>query len=352
MTEKPTIRTRLDLSHLRFSYEEMIKDIRVDLIAAFGELVGTFIFMFVGLGGIQAAATSNTAALAYAASQVASAKSKGASTINPVASVEQLMYISVSMGLSLLFTAWIFYRATGAAFNPNVSFALLLIGAIKPGRFLFYILAQFTGSIAASSLLAALLPGSLAVTPSLGANASPIQGMFIECVITCALILSVLFMAVEKHRATFLAPLGIGLTLFAGHLFAVVYTGAAMNTARVVGPSFVTGFGNDHWIYWVGPSLGSISAVIIYMIMKRFQYWKSNSQQDTDRFSKSPALFLEEEIDEKYDENQKVLLSLGQLTILLGGSRTAANEKTKTLHIIPSASTLSPHLHYNGNLQV
>lgn len=71
----------------------------------------------------------------------------------------------------------------------------------------------------ACALLSALLPGPLAVTPALGAGTNLGQGLFIECFATCALILSVLFLAVEKHRATFLAPLGIGITLFAGHMF-------------------------------------------------------------------------------------------------------------------------------------
>ena len=57
---------------------------------------------------------------------------------------------------------------------------------------------------AASGLLEILLPGPLAVTPALGANTNAAQGVFIEAFITGALILSVLFLAVEKHRATFL----------------------------------------------------------------------------------------------------------------------------------------------------
>lgn len=72
---------------------------------------------------------------------------------------------------------------------------------------------------AACGLLQALLPGPLAVTPALGAGTNHAQGLFIECFVTCALVLSVLFLAVEKHRATYLAPIGIGITLFAGHMF-------------------------------------------------------------------------------------------------------------------------------------
>ena len=43
--------------------------------------------------------------------------------------------------------------------------------------------------------------------------------------ITTALVIAVLMLAAEKHQATPFAPIGIGLTLFACHLFAVFYTG-------------------------------------------------------------------------------------------------------------------------------
>ncbi|KAI8459683.1 aquaporin-like protein [Phakopsora pachyrhizi] len=294
-------KTKLVTDHLHWTPQDLFSDIRNDLVAAFGEFVGIVTFLLIGLGGIQASATSNAASAAAAAAQINSASSAGvtgSAAINTVASLEQLVFISVSMGLSLLFSAWIFYRATGAAFNPNVSFALLLVGVISPTRFLLYMFSQFVGSIVACALLEALLPGKLVVTPSLGAGTNSAQGLFIECFATCGLILSVLFLAVEKHRATYLAPLGIGLTLFAGHMFATVYTGAAMNTARAFGPSVITGFGTDHWIYWLGPTLGSILAVVIYTLMKRFKYWKLNEGQDTDESWKSPALFVEENVEQ------------------------------------------------------
>jgi len=257
-------------------------------VAATGEFLGTFLFLLIGLGGIQAAISSDRASLAASSPNSTS----DATRLNSLTSITTLTYISVSMGLSLLFSAWIFYRATGAAFNPNVSFALMLIKVISPTRFLLYATAQLVGAIAASAMLQALLPGPLHVTPSLAAGTNRAQGLFIEAFITCALVMSVLFMAVEKHRATYLAPIGIGITLFAGHLFAVAYTGAGMNTARAFGPSVVSGFENDHWIYWIGPTLGSLLAVMIYAFMKKFRYWKVNKGQDTDQPSDSPDLFV------------------------------------------------------------
>ncbi|KAH9451971.1 hypothetical protein Pst134EA_025909 [Puccinia striiformis f. sp. tritici] len=264
-----------------FADPHMFSTFKMDLIAAIGEFMGTFVFLLVGLGGIQAGNTSNT--------------DNSISTIgnSSVPNLNLLMYVSTSMGLSLLFSCWIFFRATGAAFNPNVSLALLLIRIISPVRFVLYTTAQLLASIVASAVLQALLPGPLTVSTTLGAGTSPAQGLFIEGFITCGLVLSVLFLAVEKHKATFLAPIGIGITLFAGHLFALVYTGAGMNTARSFGPAVVAGFTSEHWIYWIGPTLGSLLAVGIYAFMKLFRYWKLSEGQDTDIPSMSPELFAQ-----------------------------------------------------------
>lgn len=67
------------------------------------------------------------------------------------------------MGFSLLVSAWLFFRITGGLFNPNVSLALLLVGVIKPVRFVLYCIAQLLGAIAGSALLLALTSKNLSV---------------------------------------------------------------------------------------------------------------------------------------------------------------------------------------------
>lgn len=72
------------------------------------------------------------------------------------------MFVSTGFGLSLLVAAWLFFRVSGALFNPNISTALALVGAITPLRALFYIIAQLVGAICAAAVIQALMPGSLA----------------------------------------------------------------------------------------------------------------------------------------------------------------------------------------------
>jgi len=250
---------------------KIFRTLQSDFYASLLEFIGTTFFLLFGLGGIQASAN------AYAVSPETSS------------TIELVLYVSTSMGLSLLVSAWLFYRVTGGLFNPNISLALLLVGVIGPVRCLFYCIAQLCGAITASALILALTSRSLAFNTILQKGVNVVQGTFIESFITAALVLAVLMLAVEKHTVTPFAPIGVGLTLFAGHLFAVFYTGAAMNTARAFGPAVVTGFPyRNHWVYWVGPFLGSLFGTMFYTILKHWGYWRLNPDQATEDPEKSP----------------------------------------------------------------
>jgi aquaporin rerated protein, other eukaryote len=118
--------------------------LKTDLQAAVLEYIGTTTFLLLFFGAIQAAATAE----------------------NPVSGVtsqiELVLYISTSAGMSLLISAWLFFRVTGALFNPNVGLALVLCEIITPCRFVLYCVAEFLGGITAAGLVLALTPGPLA----------------------------------------------------------------------------------------------------------------------------------------------------------------------------------------------
>lgn len=100
--------------------------------------------------------------------------------------------------------------------------------------------------------------------------------------LTAQLVLTVYFLAVEKHRGTFLAPIGIGISVFIAHIAATNWTGTSINPARSFGPAVITGFVNYHWIYWLGPFMGSGLAFLVYTSFKWLEYQNANPGQDSD----------------------------------------------------------------------
>lgn len=92
------------------------------------------------------------------------------------------MFIAISFGMSLLVTAWVFYRVTGGLFNPAITLALWLIGGLGWFRAILLVVAQLLGGIVAAALVAALTPfgGAQMVETTLGTGVNIGQGLFIE----------------------------------------------------------------------------------------------------------------------------------------------------------------------------
>jgi aquaporin related protein len=93
-----------------------------------------------------------------------------------------------------------------------------LIGAVTWAKGIVALISQITGAIAAAGVVSALFPGPLAVQTTLSAGTSVTRGLFIEMFLTAELVFTILMLAAEKHKATFLAPVGIGIALFVAEL--------------------------------------------------------------------------------------------------------------------------------------
>ncbi|KAI1005045.1 hypothetical protein K3495_g3172 [Podosphaera aphanis] len=237
-------------------------------LAFIGEFFGTTLFLFFSFAGAQVANMQTVA--------------PGEDGM-PGFDVTVFLYISTVFGFSLAVNVWIFYRISGALFNPAATLGMVLIGAIPIVRALFMVVAQIAGGIAASALVLGLFPLPLNVRTSLSGGTSLVQGVFIEAILTAELVFTIFMLAKEKHRATFVAPIGIGLALFVALLAGGFFTGGSLNPARSFGPCVVTGtFEDEHWIYWVGPTLGALFAVLLFKILKLLEYEMANPGQDGD----------------------------------------------------------------------
>lgn len=89
-----------------------------------------------------------------------------------------------------------------------------VVGALPWSRSLLLTIAQLTGSIAAAATVSILFPGPLNVGTKLGQGTTTIQGLFIEILLTAQLVFTTFMLAAQEHRGAFIAPIGIGLSLF------------------------------------------------------------------------------------------------------------------------------------------
>jgi aquaporin related protein len=199
----------------------MPDSVRNHFIATSGEFAGTFLFLF----------------FAFSGTQVANTQTQGQSGSAIVAaSIRRSCFTSACFGFSLAVNAWVFFRISGGLFNPAVSLfssrrergALLtmikghlwhvLVGALPLLRSCLLIFSQILGGIAAAAVVSVLFPGALNVQTSLGGGTSVVQGLFIEMFLSAELIFTIFMLAAEKHKGTFIAPVGIGLSLFIAEL--------------------------------------------------------------------------------------------------------------------------------------
>lgn len=198
--------------HAKFTHEEMklpwahyIPDkIRNHFIAMCGEFVGTVLFLYFGLSGAQVA-NSIPSSAGLTVEQTGS---------NP----QQLQYIALCFGFSLAVNAWVFFRISGGLFNPAVSLGMCLIGALPWVRGCLLVVTQILGGIVAAALVDTMFPGPLNVETTLGGGTSVVRGLFIEMMLTAQLVFTIFMLAAEKHKGTFIAPVGIGLSLFVAEL--------------------------------------------------------------------------------------------------------------------------------------
>jgi aquaporin related protein len=192
-------------TELRLPYVHRIPDkFRNHFIAMLGEFVGTVLFLYFALSGAQVA-NSIPSSAGLTVQQTGS---------NP----QQLQYIALCFGFSLAVNAWVFFRISGGLFNPAVTLGMCLIGALPWVRGCLLFVTQILGGIVAAALVSCMFPGELNVQTTLGGGTSIARGVFIEMMLTAQLVFTIFMLAAEKHKGTFIAPVGIGLSLFVAEL--------------------------------------------------------------------------------------------------------------------------------------
>lgn len=180
---------------------------------------------------------------------------------------EGQLTISLVAGLAMAVLVHSFGQVSGGHVNPAVTVSLAVTRRVSPLRAAMFVLAQLGGGIAGAALLYGAT--SSGYTGDLGATVvsqviSPWQGLGLEFLLTFVVVF-VVFASFNPYRRNFGNPaVAIGLAYLACTLVGLPLTGASMNPARSLGPAFVKNKWDAHWVYWVAPLLGGVTAGLIY----------------------------------------------------------------------------------------
>ena len=178
----------------------------------------------------------------------------------------------IAIGLSLMVMVYAGGPISGGHYNPSVSLAAWIRGALPTKELVPYWVAQFVGAVLAAFLIYKFTGSALHVAP--GANVTWLKALAAEVVFSFALSYVVLHTATTKSTAgNSYYGLSIGLTVTTGAFAVGAISGGAFNPAVGLGPAIMeAALGSSVtsmvWIYAVGPLAGAAVAAYAYKFQR------------------------------------------------------------------------------------
>lgn len=194
--------------------------------------------------------------------------------------------ITTGWALGVVIPVFIFGTISGAHFNPAVTLGLAAIGKFSWASVPSYLAAQFIGGFLGATMVWIFYRPHFKETEDQGAKLAVFctgpairdtaSNFICEFVGTFILVFAILGIG-NTHMVDGLAPIVVGLIVWAIGITLGGTTGYAINPARDLGPRIahcilpIYGKGDSDWRYaWipvVGPILGGVAAAIIYNVI-------------------------------------------------------------------------------------
>ncbi len=181
----------------------------------------------------------------------------------------ELGHVGVALTFGLVVTVMVAAvgHVSGAHINPAVTAAFALFRHFPWREVPGYLAAQLAGAAAAAGTLALLFgtgPEALGATLPVG---SALQSLGLEILLSAVLMFVITAVATDTRAVGELAALAIGATVAVDALWGGPVSGASMNPARSFGPALLAGAWQHHWIYWLGPPLGTAAGAGAYRLL-------------------------------------------------------------------------------------
>ena len=213
----------------------------------FSELIGTFIFVFLALGSVNASLYFS----------------------NPLNEVGHLI-IALGHGLGIIVGIIAIRHISGAHLNPAITIAMLVTGKTDLLKTVLYISGQVIGASLGASVIKYFVWSTAEFgvgVHSLAQGVTVADGIAIEFFLTFILVFTFFSLGFNKRNGVVILPFAIGTIYLVDSLVAIPLTGASMNPARSFGPSLIYMEWNYHWLYWLGPILGGIVGSSTYVLL-------------------------------------------------------------------------------------
>ncbi len=195
-------------------------------------------------------------------------------------SIGSVLTIALAFGLAIVAAAYAIGNVSGCHVNPAVSLAMLILGKIKIGDFIGYIISQVLGGLAGAGILLGIVKMSGALSanydlaPSLGQNGfaeasaldlSMVGALVVEVILTFVFVMAIIGVTSNK-TTSHMGGLVIGLTLTLVHIIGIPLTGTSVNPARSLAPALLVGDValSQVWVFIVAPFVGAALAAVIY----------------------------------------------------------------------------------------
>jgi aquaporin Z len=178
----------------------------------------------------------------------------------------------LAVGSALMVMVYMGGHVSGGHYNPAVSLAVLLRGRLGLVDFVFYMIAQVLGAMAACGVAHLILASRFPLAPATTTTVE--MAVLVEALFTFALALVVLNVATStKTEGNSYYGLAIGFTILVAAFAGGPISGGAFNPA--VGTGLIVtdvllakGVANDLWIYWAGPMVGGLVAAVVYRLQQ------------------------------------------------------------------------------------
>ncbi|XP_017782179.1 PREDICTED: neurogenic protein big brain [Nicrophorus vespilloides] len=175
-----------------------------------------------------------------------------------------LLATALSAGFCMTTLTQCFGHISGAHVNPAVSIAMGITKKISVLRACMFVLSQCGGGIAGAAFLYGVTvpgyQGNLAAAVGHTASVAAWERFGVEFILTFVIVLTYFVSMDTSRRWTNNAGITIGAAYTACTFVSMPY----LNPARSLGPAFVLNKWDNHWVYWLGPSVGGAVSGIIY----------------------------------------------------------------------------------------